>query len=314
MLALGFAPSGGVLAAAALAQGLFGDMYRPVVAAIVADVVPADDRTRAYGLLHWAVNLGFSIAPVVAGFVAQTSYALLFVIDAATTLAFGLLVVAKVPETRPGERARAHGKLPRGPSLSAPYKDGVFALYAGLTFLVGLIFIQAHVSLPVDLRANGVEPRTFGVLLALNGALVVFLQPLVTSIATRLPRGAMLASSATLNGAGFGLTALGHGAVAIYALSVVVWTFGEMAVAPIGPAIVADMSPAALRASYQGAYQITFGAAAFIGPALGSWLLAVFGSNGLWFGCFALGVVVAAGYLAVAPSIERRRVGLVLGG
>jgi MFS family permease len=310
MLALGFAPGGGVLAAAAFAQGLFGDMYRPAVAAMVADVVGADDRTRAYGLLYWAVNLGFSIAPVMAGFVAQTSYTLLFVIDAATTLAFGLLVVANVPETRPAEGARAAEKPPRERSLAAPYKDGVFALYAGLTFLVALIFMQAHVSLPVDLRANGLAPSTFGVLLALNGALIVFLQPLVTSIATRLPRGAVLASSALLNGVGFGLTALGRGAVAIYAMSVVVWTLGEMAVAPIGPVIIADMSPAALRASYQGAYQITFGAASFIGPALGSWLLAEFGSNGLWFGCLALGVVVAAGFLAVAPSILRRRVAL----
>ena len=54
----------------------------------------------------------------------------------------------------------------------------------------------AHVAMPVDLRAHGVSARTFGLLLALNGALIVFFQPLVTSFATRFARGPILAAAA----------------------------------------------------------------------------------------------------------------------
>jgi hypothetical protein len=47
---------------------------------------PWRSSTR-YSLNYWAINLGFASAAVLAGFAAQFDYLLLFVVDAATTLA-----------------------------------------------------------------------------------------------------------------------------------------------------------------------------------------------------------------------------------
>ena len=83
------------------AVGLVAELYRPAVQAMVADIVPEAQRLRAYGLLYWAVNLGFSLSPLIAGFVARQSYLALFVADAVTTFVFAAIILWRVPETLP---------------------------------------------------------------------------------------------------------------------------------------------------------------------------------------------------------------------
>jgi len=71
MIALGFARSLPLIAFFTLILGFFTDLYRPAMGAAVADLVPASARIRAFGYQNWAVNLGFSLAPILAGFMAH---------------------------------------------------------------------------------------------------------------------------------------------------------------------------------------------------------------------------------------------------
>jgi MFS family permease len=87
MLVLGLVARTATITLAALATGLLYEMYRPVVAATVADVVLPDDRPRAYGLIYWAVNLGASVAPLLGGVIAARSYRALFAVDALDVVA-----------------------------------------------------------------------------------------------------------------------------------------------------------------------------------------------------------------------------------
>jgi MFS family permease len=250
------------------------------------------------------VNLGFSLAPVIAGLLAGRGFSLvvLFVGDAATTAIFGLLVVATVKETR----APTAREAPR-PSLWTPYADRTFLAFAAVSSLIALVFFQGHVALPVDMRAHGLSPREFGLLIAINGALIVVLQPFALPVVSKLPRGVALGASAVLYGIGFGMNGIAAGSVPIYAASIAVWTLGEIVNAPITPAVVADLAPPELRGSYQGAFQITFGAASFVGPALGSLVLGRWGSGVLWGGTLVVGLAAAAGFVAVDRAAVRRR-------
>ena len=101
MLLLGFARSLWMIAGCTFLLGFFTDLYRPAVSAAVADLVAPEARTRAYGYIYWAINLGAAVAPVAAGLLAGWSYLALFIADAATTLVFGLLVFFGFRETRP---------------------------------------------------------------------------------------------------------------------------------------------------------------------------------------------------------------------
>ena len=68
MLTLGMARDVRYLAVVTAVLGLLSDLGRPARMAAVADLVEPKDRTRAYGLLYWASNLGFAGASVAALF------------------------------------------------------------------------------------------------------------------------------------------------------------------------------------------------------------------------------------------------------
>ena len=102
MIALGFARDLAVILPSCFLVAMVGEAYRPAMQAAVADLVPPADRPRAFGLVYWVINLGFSIGLSVGGALASASFTWLFVGDGLTSLAFAFIVWRAVPETRPG--------------------------------------------------------------------------------------------------------------------------------------------------------------------------------------------------------------------
>jgi MFS family permease len=277
------------IGAAAFLLGVFGELYRPAVSAAIADLVEEQDRVLAYGTLYWAVNLGFAVGSSLGGFLATRGWLLLFYGDAITTLAFAAIVWWKVPETRPVSQKRERA------SLLAPLANGRFVIFVFLTGAVWMIFHQGFVTLPIDLNLHGLSPRVYGALIAENGVLIVFLQPLVSRLTKGFQRHRVLAFSAVLVGIGFGLTGYVHGLTG-YAASIAVWSLGEITMAGLGPAVTADAAPPHLRGAYQGLFQAGGGTATLLAPVAGSFILERFGSQALWSCCALLGFCGAAGH------------------
>lgn len=284
---------------AAFTLGIVGEMYRPAVSAAIADVVPPEDRTRAFALLFWVVNVGFAIALPLAGWVARGGFLILFVVDAITTFVFGFIMWLKLPETLT-QRAESGSVLP---SL-APFRDKVFLNFWLPTFLLAIIFFQMNVALALDLGARGMSPAQFGMVVSVNGVLIVLVQPFTGRFLSKWRRSFVLASAAVLTGVGFGLHALSFN-VPLAMMAVVVWTMGEIFNAAVAPSVVADLSPAHLRGSYQGAFYMSWGLASCVAPAMGGWVLGRYGGNILWGGCLMLGLVAAGWHLAVANARRR---------
>jgi MFS family permease len=308
MMALGLASRIEVIAPGAFLVALITEMYRPAVQAAIADLVPAGDRVRAFGLLYWVINLGFAIGVTLGGLLATVSYSLLFIFDGATSLLYAVLVWRGVRETRPAVPAHAEGQ-PRLSTLAgflAPFGDRTFVAFLALTFLTALVFMQGLTALPLDMTAHGVSRAAYGAVVGLNGLLIVVLQPFLGPPLARWNRSRTLAAGALLVGIGFGWNALAATAL-LYAIGVVLWTVGEMAVLPVANAMVADLAPVETRARYQGAYGVAFGLAACVAPALGSFVLQHLGSVALWTGCLAVGVLVAAGQMLLARRLAHLR-------
>jgi MFS family permease len=114
-----------------------------------------------------------------------------------------------------------------------------------------------------------------------------------------------MAVATLLLGIGFGLTAVADRFWA-YAFTVGIWTLGEIIGATIAPAVVADLSPVDLRGTYQGVFGGAFGLAFFLGPVVGGWVFENAGPTTLWSGAFALSVLLALGYLAMARPAAKR--------
>jgi len=307
---LGFVQSPAVIAATTLVVGLTSDLYRPAVSAAIADLVPPADRLRAFTLLYWAINLGFSVAAVAAGALVHFGYLTLFLADAGSSLLFAIIIVLKVPETRP-EAAKRAGEQSLLAGLVAPLRDTVFLPFFALTIAVALVFLQFLSALPMEMGANGISPGEYGRVIALNGVMIVTLQPLTARWLGRRRRASILATGAALTGLGFGFNALA-GTAPLYALSVAIWTLGEIIMSPANSSVVADLAPPAMRGRYQGAFSLAWSFSMLAAPVLGSMVLAHAGRLWLWGGCAVVGLAAALGHLAIAPA-RRARVAQLLG-
>jgi MFS family permease len=239
------------------------------------------------------------MAALLGGVLAAHSYRALFAVDAITTATFGIVLWAALPETRPA--ASADGSADAG-AVRTILRDRVFLTVCLLTLGFCLVLFQAFAGLPIDMRAHGISTSEFGGLMAINGLLIVVLQPFAGELVRDCSRPLVLALASLVLGVGFGLNAW-VGTALGYAVAIAVWTIGEILFAPSSTSFVADLAPAHLRGRYQGAFAVVFTGAFAASPAAGGYIIAHGGARWLWINCFATGAVVATGFLAL------RRVG-----
>ena len=304
MIILGLSHAIPLIAVATFAVGFFTDLYRPAVGAAIADLVPSESRTRAYGYNYWAINLGAAIAPVIAGLLANYTYLALFIGDALTTLAFGLIVYFGIRETRPMTAQDAKGASLRE-RLTQLKREPILLLFTFLALFFGIVYMQGFVTLPVDMGSHGLGPEQYGLAIAVNGFLIVLVSIPISNMAGHWPRFEAMAVSAVLLGLGFGFTSLAD-TYPLFALSVGIWTLGEIAASAVAPAIIADLSPVELRGLYQGIFGSAWGLAFFIGPLLGGWVYEHLGANLLWESSLVLGLLLALGFWGMRAPAKRR--------
>ena len=68
---------------------------------MMADLTNTKNRKAAYSLLYLGINIGFSLGPLIAGFLYNHYLKILFLGDAATTILSLILVAVFVEETLP---------------------------------------------------------------------------------------------------------------------------------------------------------------------------------------------------------------------
>ncbi len=307
MAAIPTAGSFPALAAVVAAYGFVGEMYRPAVSAVVADTVAPERQRRAFALLYWVINVGAAVGPAIGGALAERSFGLLFALDAASMAVYALVILFWVAESRPvhaalpGDVSRA--TAPQASALATALRDRHLVGLTLVVFALAVAFVQSYTTLPLAMRADGLSPSAFGAVIGLNGAIVVVLSlPVARWMETRH-------STASLAGAAV-LIALGVGAYAVadttweYAGGIVLWSLGEIAFLPVLPALVAGLAPDGLRGTYQGVYQSGWGLAHMVGPIAGGQVLARFGADALWVSCLALGLLAAAGVVALRLGDE----------
>ncbi|MDX3379090.1 MDR family MFS transporter [Streptomyces cyaneofuscatus] len=308
---LGFMEHPGAIAAVAFFVGMASNASRPAVQAMMADIVPPKDRVRAFSLNYWAINLGFAVSSAGAGFIAEYSYLAGFLGEALMVLACAVVVFLKVPESRPAQAAPAKtagGKRAKDEvRITTVLRDGRFMGVVGLSFLVSLIFQQGYVGLPVAMGADGLSSSDFGTAIAVNGVLIVALQiPVTRFIQHRDPRRLLIISS-LLAGYGFGLTAFA-GSVAVYALTVCVWTLAEIVNAPTQTGLVVQLSPAQGRGRYQGMYTMSWSVAALVAPLMSGFVIDHYGAAWLWGACAVIGTVAGLGYWLLMRNLPREEI------
>ncbi|MEU6479154.1 MFS transporter [Streptomyces sp. NPDC047017] len=266
--------------------GLAGNASRPVVQAVVADVVTAAARVRAFSLLYWAVNIGVAVSAALAGVLAGRGHVLLFLAEAALTVLCALTVYLTVPETRPDPAGPASATSPAGAGGLARHRR--FLAFVAVTFVAGLLMQEVSTALPLSMARAEHTARDYGLVISLNGLLAVALQLPAGRVLSRYGPAGPLVVGALLLGGGLGLTAVA-GSLTAYALTVVVWTVGEIVLAPTSTATAAELVPGHAHGRYQGVCSFAWAAAACVAPAVSGYALDTVGPTALWGASAALG-------------------------
>jgi MFS family permease len=300
LIALGYVTAVPAVVAMTFAAGATIDMYRPAAQALVADLIPAAGRARAFGLISWAANLGFSAAMLSGGMLAQAGFRWLFWADALTCAAFAVLAWRAMPSTP--ARPVAGAKEPGG--FGDVLRDRVMAGFLLVVLGQMAVYQQGFTTLPIAMHAAPVPPRDYGLVMALNGVVIVVVQPLAGNWLGQRDHSLVIVAGNVLLGAGFAVTSLASSLLS-YGGAVCIWTLGEIAIAAAGGAIVAGLAPAHLRGRYLGLYGAISSLGALLAPLGGTQLLDV-GAPALWLTCGAVAGAAALGQLALAPAMRSR--------
>ena len=296
------APNVATLAAAAVLLSAAGTMVGPASGALLTDTVPADRRRAAFSLFHWAVNIGTAAAGMLGGFLAGHGYWLLFAVDAATSLAYALIVVTLLPGRRGGDAPV--GDAGSGTGYAVVFGDPLMRALLPLFGIALVIYSLTEVCLPLAIRDDGLSPATLGLMATLNAVLVVVLQPVATNVLARFPQVPVYVGASVLTAAGIALTGMANDVWA-YGGTVVLWSLGEATIGGIPGGIIAGLAPEDARGRYQGSFQWTWGIARFVALGAGAAVYAADPAVVWWFSALA-GTASAVGVGTLGAAVNRR--------
>ena len=289
--------------------------FWPSQSTLLARLTPAARRHAAYAQQRVTMNLGIGLGGLTGGLIAGVSnpgsFTVLFVVDAATFLAY-VAVLTVIPNP-PVEQ---HAPQAHPASYAAVFRDRVFVGLWTLNFL----FVTAGYSLfnlvPPFARDHAhVSEHQIGVLFFVNTAVIVIVQlPISRAIEGRRRLRALALMPTLWIGAWLMLDGGiywfdGTAAFAVAALALAIFGIGECFHGPAHQALVAEIAPDHLRGRYFAVHSLSWGLAGTVGPAIGGFILA-WRPFALWplasLVCFA----AAAGALALERFVpgEHRRI------
>jgi predicted MFS family arabinose efflux permease len=282
--------------------------------AMVADVIVPEHRPQAYALIRMGQNIGSSVGPAIGGLLISgfliggewvvLPYGITYFITAAVNITLAVLVTFILVETLP-EPKRDHGNQPRG-GYGKLLSDRPFVTFWGAYLMIEMVNTMVFMLLSVYIKENyGIPENQFGLLIAINGLMVVFLQFFVTRITVRFRPLPVLAFGALFYAAGALTVAFGREFPA-FALSMMIITIGELIVSPTGLSLVARLAPPEMRARYMGTYQLTWTVASGTAPVLGGLLNDHIAPAAIWYGGALLAVIGSIGFLLIARADGRR--------
>jgi len=263
----------------------------PILSALITDIAPKNRLTRAYGLLRVGGNVGWAVGPALGGYLATfVPYAYLFGVAALTSLitlwiswlSFKKLPVGEVEELRFS-------------SVSSLAADHTFLLFTVFSLLIFIVVGQLTSTLSVfTVDRLGFSTVQYGLLLTLNGLIVVAFQYPVTVGIERMGQSKSLIFGSLLYGLGYlSLGWVGSFGWALGAMAII--TCGEILFSPTSLAVVGALAPKELRGSYMGFFGVSQTLGISLGPLVGGILLDSFPNDARFvWGPIAFAALAAA--------------------
>ena len=287
MMAMSQATAWQSLALIAFLTGLVSEAGHPASNALVQDIVPPEHRVLAYAVQRFAVNLGWSFGPAVAGFLADYSFFWLFAVDAVTSAFFGIVAWLFLPRGR------------RTPVESAGWSRAWASIRENRPFLalfaaclcISWIFRQTSTTFPLHFERSGLSMKWCGAILALNGVIICLCEMPLAAVTKNWPVRGMIGLGYILMGGAF-LVFLGSSALWAFTLSMVIFTLGEMLAFSRQQAYAASLSHDDMRGRYSGFLSLAWSIGGIL-ASIGGLQLYQLSQSAAWAVTAGLGVLGA---------------------
>ena len=283
------------------------DSYRPAIFVACDAYSKPKNITRSIALIRLAINLGFSIGPVMGGLIiARINYNSLFWIDGVTcviaaVLLFVLLKPKQVKEQTIEKKVVLKGK--------PPYKNGLYLLLILIMIFSSITFVQYFSVVPLYYeQAHFLSEDVIGGLMFINGIIIVFFEMPLVGWLERIKVSKTMATF-------WGMVFLALSFIilnlsdwfGILVIGMVLMTIGEMIGSPFSNALALEMAPEGRKGSYMGLYSMSFSISHIIGHNGGMNLVNQFGYRNTWFVVFGVLVIVSILCLVLHQRVKKKR-------
>ncbi|WP_405444243.1 MFS transporter [Streptomyces avidinii] len=308
LVALPLLPTPLLYAALPVAQYASG-VIRAANSALVAVAVPEGARRQAFALVRCVSNGGFTLGPPLGALVATgLSYDWLFVGDGIGTLLFAVWTARVVP-ARGVSRVPAvaqdggpgHGEQSLWRELRA--RPAVLVLL-GAILVTDVVYRQQYSTFPAFLADHGLDARVFGLVIALNGGVILLLElPAAVALRER-PALPVIGTGMVLVGAGYAALLLGAGIGSAVAMMILL-SLGEILYKTTATAYMADQAPERAIGRFQSLYAGVSVSGVVLGPPIGGALYSA-APGLLWPLCAVLAAGAGATLLGAYARQARR--------
>jgi MFS family permease len=285
----------------------------PVFNAMIADIAPQERRKEAYALLYWGNNIGFSIGPLMAGYLfnSHTSYMFFgnMIALAVVSSLLGIFVRESLPS---GEKLEKGGTASfetaeTGNFVAALKKRPVLISFSLVMMLYNFVYAQHQFSLPLFLNETmgDAGPKIYGTVMTTNGLTVVACTLFLTLFLKRFTASTNMVLAAVFYAFGFGMLAFCYRTFGII-VSTIIWTLGEVVSATNCQVFVAAHAPMSHRGRFNSMYSFIAGLGSNLSPVISGAYIQLTGVTAIWPCCFVLGLT-AGGFMSVISLRERRK-------
>jgi len=284
--------------------GLANPLYQVGADAMLADMIPSEKRTEAYAINRIANNAAFALGPAVGGFLASTSYDLAFYGASAGFMIYSVLLFFLAHETlektisetkinslaEQAQGAEGYGRV---------FRDKRYMAFVSLVSMGLIAPTMVWILLPVYAKTNfNLSEAMYGWIPTTNAIMCVFIQFTVTQITRRYKTLPVTTMAMLIYAISTGSVALMTGFWGFW-LSMVLLTFGELALVPTASKYVADTAPADLRGRYMSIYWLGWGLARTLAPLIGGFLNDNISPQAIWIGGLLIGLTSALGLITL---------------
>lgn len=286
----------------------FNGGVRPIISAIITDVLPADKRQVGFSLSYLGINLGVALGPIVAGFLFNHYIPLMFIGDAATSFLAVVLVIFNIKETLPyndNKNIREEEKSETGNVFTVLFKRPRILIFLIVDIFICITYTQTNFSLPMMMThvfgSNGA--KNYGFIMSSNAITVLVMTAIVTRKIRKWNVLNVMAVSGLLYVVGFGMITFIH-SMPLYILSTFIWTIGEIMNATNFGVYIANNTPQNFRARFNAVTSLSWGIGAVIGTSFMGRYIDYMGINAVWPLVSVMALIGAAGMYILKLKTE----------